>query len=237
MLLGVDDGHLLDAASAALVLHLAASGTAFVVVTVRAGEPCPDPVVALWKDAGALRLELQQLSQDETAGLLAAALGGEVEPGVLRWAFEASEGNVLYLRELVTGALAAGALQRAGGQWQLRFRPHPGPALVDLISARLAGLTEEELDTVRLLALGEPLPVGALARIAGTAALARLEERGLAVVTPAGKARPRAVRRGWATRCTARWCATRRRRCGPPGCGGGWLRRCRPAACSGRGTR
>ena len=146
MLLGVDDGHLLDAASAALVLHLAASGTAFVVVTVRAGEPCPDPVVALWKDAGALRLELQQLSQDETAGLLAAALGGEVEPGVLRWAFEASEGNVLYLRELVTGALTAGALQRAGGRWQLRFRPHPGPALVDLISARLAGLTEEELE-------------------------------------------------------------------------------------------
>ena len=186
VLLGVDDGHLLDGASAALVLHLAASGTAFVVVTVRAGEPCPDPVVALWKDAGALRLELQQLSQDETAGLLAAALGGEVEPGVLRWAFEASEGNMLYLRELVTGALTAGALQRTGGQWQLRFRPHPGPALVDLISARLAGLTEEELDTVRLLALGEPLPVGTVARIAGTAALARLEERGLAVVTPAG---------------------------------------------------
>jgi len=186
VLLGVDDGHLLDAASAALVLHLAASGTAFVVVTVRAGEPCPDPVVALWKDAGALRLELQQLSQDETAGLLAAALGGEVEPGVLRWAFEASEGNALYLRELVTGALTAGALQRAGRQWQLRFRPHPGPALVDLISARLAGLTEEELDTVRLLALGEPLAVGTVARIAGTAALSRLEDRGLAVVTPAG---------------------------------------------------
>jgi len=185
VLLGVDDAHLLDAASAALVLHLAASGTAFVVVTVRAGEPCPDPVVALWKDAGALRLELQQLSEDETAGLLEAALGGEVEPGVLRWAFEASEGNVLYLRELVTGALASGALQRAVGRWQLRFRPHPGPALVDLISARLAGLTDEELDTVRLLALGEPLAVGALARIAGTAALSRLEERGLAVVTPA----------------------------------------------------
>ena len=186
VLLGVDDGHLLDAASAALVLHLAASGTAFVVVTVRAGETCPDPVVALWKDAGALRLELQQLSQDETAGLLEAALGGEVEPGVLRWAFDASEGNVLYLRELVTGALTAGALGRAGGRWQLRFRPHPGPALVDLISARLAGLTEEELDTVRLLALGEPLAVGTVARIAGTAALSRLEERGLAVVTPAG---------------------------------------------------
>ena len=185
VLLGVDDAHLLDAASAALVLHLAASGTAFVVVTVRAGEPCPDPVVALWKDAGALRLELQQLSEDETAALLASVLGGEVDPDVLRWAFGASEGNVLYLRELVAGALGSGALALVGGRWQLRFRPHPGPALVDLISARLAGLSEEELDTVRLLALGEPLAVADLARIAGTAALARLEDRGLAVIAPA----------------------------------------------------
>lgn len=185
VLLGVDDAHLLDAASAALVLHLAASGTAFVVVTVRSGEPCPDPVVALWKDAGAVRLELQQLSADDIAGLLAEVLGGEVDPGVWRWAFGASEGNVLYLRELVTGALGSGALARVGGRWRLQFRPHPGPALVDLISARLAGLSGEELDTVRLLALGEPLAVGDLARIAGTAALVRLEERGLAVIVPA----------------------------------------------------
>ncbi len=185
VLLGIDDAHLLDAASAALVLHLVTSQTAFVVVTVRTGEPCLDPIIALWKDAGALRLELRQLSEDDTAGLLEAALGGEVEPGVLRWAFDASEGNVLYLRELVTGALATGALERAGGRWQLRFRPHPGPALVDLISARLAGLSEDELDTVRLLALGEPLAVGDLARIAGTAALAQLEDKGLAVIVPA----------------------------------------------------
>ena len=184
MLLGVDDAHLLDAASAALVLHLAASGTAFVAVTVRAGEPCPDAVVALWKDAGAVRLELQQLSEEDTAGLLAAALGGEVEPGVLAWAFGASEGNVLYLRELLTGALASGALARTGGRWRLGYRPHPGPALVDLISARLAGLAEDELDVVRLLALGEPLTVGTVARIAGTDPLARLEDKGLAVIAP-----------------------------------------------------
>jgi predicted ATPase len=53
LVVGVDDAHLLDAASAALVLHLAATGTAFVVATVRSGEPPPDSVIALWKDAGA----------------------------------------------------------------------------------------------------------------------------------------------------------------------------------------
>jgi len=128
VLLGVDDAHLLDPASAALVLHVATSTPVRVVVTVRAGEPCPDSIVALWKDAGALRLELRQLSDDQIAALVTAALGGEVEPAVLRWVFTASEGNALYLHELVTGALAAAALAQVDGRWQLRSRPRASPA-------------------------------------------------------------------------------------------------------------
>ena len=98
VVLGVDDAQLLDPTSAALVLHVASSGTAFAVVTVRAGEPCPDSIVALWKDLDAPRVELQQLSEDETARLVEAALDGVVAAGVKRWAFDASEGHVLYLR-------------------------------------------------------------------------------------------------------------------------------------------
>ena len=41
----VDDAHLLDDGSAALVLHLATSTMAAVIATVRSGEPCPDAVV------------------------------------------------------------------------------------------------------------------------------------------------------------------------------------------------
>jgi DNA-binding CsgD family transcriptional regulator len=183
LMLGVDDAQLLDAASAALVLHAAQSEGTFVVVTVRASERCPDPIIALWKDAGALRLELQQFSEEETARLLESALGGELDPGVARWAFESSEGNVLYLRELVSGALAAGALEHDGGRWGLRFRPRVSPALVDLVSARLDGLGDDELQAARLLALGEPMAIQTLATIAGPDGLAGLEERGLAVVS------------------------------------------------------
>src|ERR1700741_3001872 len=42
VVLGVDDAQLLDPTSAALVRHLASTGVAFVVVTARSGEPCPD---------------------------------------------------------------------------------------------------------------------------------------------------------------------------------------------------
>lgn len=57
--LGVDDAHLLDDASAALVHQLAATGTAFGVVTVRSVALAPDAVIALWKDGLAERLEVQ----------------------------------------------------------------------------------------------------------------------------------------------------------------------------------
>ena len=44
---GVDDAHLLDEASAALVALLVRSGSAAVVVTLRSGETAPDAIVAL----------------------------------------------------------------------------------------------------------------------------------------------------------------------------------------------
>ena len=65
VVLAVDDAQLLDPASAALILHLAASNAAFVIATVRAGEPCPDAIVSLWKDDLARRLELQPLDDDQ----------------------------------------------------------------------------------------------------------------------------------------------------------------------------
>jgi DNA-binding CsgD family transcriptional regulator len=190
LVLGVDDAHLLDPTSAALVLHLAMNQTAFVVVTVRAGERCPDPIVALWKDLEVPRLELQQLSEEETADLLAVALGGQLAASVVRWAFGTSEGHPLYLRELVKGAVASGALVDRGGLWQLGSRPEPSPALVDLISLSLEGLSGEELDTARLLALGEPLELDIVTRLGGLTSLSVLEARELAVVArsvaPAG---------------------------------------------------
>ena len=79
LLLGVDDAHLLDDASAALVHQLVLRGLAVVVATVRTGEPAPDPVIALWKDGLARRLDLSALPSSATAELLERALGGPVD--------------------------------------------------------------------------------------------------------------------------------------------------------------
>ncbi len=55
VVLGVDDAHLLDDASAAVLFDLVVTGAAFVVATLRTGEPAPEPVTALWKDGVAER--------------------------------------------------------------------------------------------------------------------------------------------------------------------------------------
>jgi predicted ATPase len=125
VVLGVDDAQLLDPVSAALVLHLATSSSAFILATVRSGEPCPDAVVSLWKDDTAPRLELGELSGDNVRALVETVLGDPVEEAALDWITQVSRGNALYVRELVRGAVEAGVLVRSPGFWRLDGRTPP----------------------------------------------------------------------------------------------------------------
>ena len=79
LVLCVDDGQLLDEASAALTHQLMAAGEAFALVTLYRGEPRPDALRALWKDELCMLVELNELSRVEAEQLLAAALGGPVD--------------------------------------------------------------------------------------------------------------------------------------------------------------
>jgi hypothetical protein len=79
----VDDAHLLDDRSATLV-HQLALGAATVLATVRSGESAPDPVVALWKDGPAERIEVGVLDDEAIEELLVSALGGPVDAASVR---------------------------------------------------------------------------------------------------------------------------------------------------------
>ncbi|MFZ0041276.1 MAG: hypothetical protein WAK93_08220, partial [Solirubrobacteraceae bacterium] len=182
LVLGIDDAQLLDDSSAALVLELALRFTAFVVVTIRAGEPCPDAVRALSKDAGAVVLELGALSAQETETLAEDIAGGPIEEGARRWIYDTSLGNALYARELTLGALAGGALTEVDRLWRMPVRPPVSATLAELITVRMTGLTEPERHALELLALGEPLRLPDVIELAGSETLTRLEARGLVTV-------------------------------------------------------
>jgi DNA-binding CsgD family transcriptional regulator len=184
--LGVDDAHLLDDSSAALVHQLAATASGFVVVTVRSGAPVPDSVVALWKDGLAERVEVQALGRGEVDQLVSAGLGGQVDGTTLRDLWQLTRGNPMFVRELVLGGLGSGSLRQAGDVWRWEGPMTAAPRLLELVQARLGRLDPEERELLELLAFGEPLG-GALERIVAAPVLAAAERKGLLSVEEVGR--------------------------------------------------
>ena len=179
VVLGVDDAQLLDPVSAALVLHLATSSSAFILATVRAGEPCPDAIVSLWKDDTAPRLELGELGEQDVRVLVEAVLGDPVEEEALDWITDVGRGNALYVRELVRGAIESGALVHSPGFWRLAARPTASPSLIDLVAQRMDGLSADPRRAVELLALGEPLALEEIEMLTSEDTLLETEAHGL----------------------------------------------------------
>ncbi|MBB2890440.1 helix-turn-helix transcriptional regulator [Flexivirga oryzae] len=185
-LLVVDDAHQLDAGSAALLLHLALSGAARLLLGVRRGEVTPDPVTTLWKDEIAIRVDLQPFSSAEIGRLIEAGLGGEVSASTRAALARQSQGNALFARELVRAAVAAGSLSCADGVWRWDGSVVLAPRLVDAVGERIGHLAADDRASLALLALGEPLRSEVAEDLLGTEPLARLEGTGLARLDDAG---------------------------------------------------
>jgi DNA-binding CsgD family transcriptional regulator/DNA replicative helicase MCM subunit Mcm2 (Cdc46/Mcm family) len=186
VVLGIDDAHLLDPSSAALVLELAVGSAVFVVITIRVGEPCEDAVISVWKDSGAARVALEALDRSQTESLAEEIVGGPIEQSARRWIYDTSLGNALYVRELVLGALAGGALVEVHGLWRMANHPPVSASLSELIAARMIGLTPACARAMELLALGEPLRVSELISLTGEEPLVEIEARGLTSISDAG---------------------------------------------------
>lgn len=180
--LGVDDAHLLDEASAALVHQLTATGAAFVLMTIREDQPAPDAVTTLLKDDHTVWVELGPLRREEVGALVQEVLEGPVDPAVSSRIWDLSEGNVLFCRELLQHALDCGAIALLEGRWRLRRPLSVGPRLSQLLGARLEALDQPVRAVAEVVALGEPLPLNVLDGLVDAADLAAAEEAGAIVV-------------------------------------------------------
>jgi hypothetical protein len=187
LVLGVDDAHLLDDASAALVHQLALHNQAVVLVTLWSGAPAPDAIVALWKDGPARRLELPALAPEATAELLGRVLGGTIDGMTRQEMLRVSEGNPLYLRELVLAGWETGALHQVEGVWRWTGELAGATRLAELVAARLDTLAETARAAVELVAWGEPLPVVVLQRLTDSHAVQTAEQSGLLVLERSGR--------------------------------------------------
>jgi DNA-binding CsgD family transcriptional regulator/tetratricopeptide (TPR) repeat protein len=192
--LTVDDAHLLDGSSAALVQYLAEHSRAKVLIAMRSHEIAPDAIVGLYRSGLLKRLELQPISQEEFGLLLEMVLGEQVESATSDRMWQITEGNVLFAHELIADALAADTLVLRHGVWRWSGRVERAPRLREMIASRLKGLDTPDRRVLQLISLAEPLDCTAVEQIISEGSLSNLEILGLVAIDT--EARPTSVRLG-----------------------------------------
>jgi DNA-binding CsgD family transcriptional regulator len=175
----VDDLHLLDPTSATLIAQLVDADFLFLVGTVRAGPVVPPPLAALWARARVRRVDLEDLSHDGVDTLLHLVLSGPVEGTTSSEIWTASQGNILFVRELVLGSLEHGRLVRQRDTWRLTGPLATTARLAELVEARLSELGSKERETLEILAVWEPAGLSDLEAIVGPEVLEALEHAGV----------------------------------------------------------
>ena len=181
LIVAVDDAHLVDSLSAALLHHVESAAGVRLLIAIRAGEPVEDAITALWRDGAAQRVEVQPLGPDDVTTLLRAVLDGEIDAASARRLWQITGGNPLYLHEIVNEALRAGTLEVVRGVWHWHGDVRVGARLRELVELRLAGLNDEERAVVSLLAVGDVVPHEVVDRAGTPQAISQLQRRGFVV--------------------------------------------------------
>jgi DNA-binding CsgD family transcriptional regulator len=182
----VDDAHLLDAESAAIVQQLCLSRSAAVVCAARSQVRAP-MITSLCRDDRTTVLELQPLGPDDVARLLADVLGGPVQPSTASLFYERSAGGALFLRELVEDARRSRVLRREPGGWAVDRDWTPGTRLLELVHTRSQRHDEQQNVALEIVAVGEPVSLGVLLALVPDEAVERLERDRLLEVRQDGR--------------------------------------------------
>ncbi|MGW0816640.1 LuxR family transcriptional regulator AbsR2 [Streptomyces viridiviolaceus] len=214
-LLVVDDAHLLDDASAALVHQLAVHGHTRLLVVATDGGRVPGAVSRLWTGELLPRLTLEALPREETAQLLTAGAGDRPEPLTVDRLHRLCRGDLRLLRELLSAVRGQGLLAPVPGTDERAWR---GPVpMTSTVRERTAHVLDrprpEERGTLERLAFAEPLPLDVDELDARP--LEQLETEGLVRVDDHGAARLAHPLHGAALRAAAGRLRARRL-AGPP---------------------
>lgn len=190
-LLLVDDAHLLDGSSAALLHQLAVHGRTRLLVVATDGAPVPGAVSRLWSGELLPRLALDPLPREEAAELLTAGADTVLEPLTVDRLHRLCRGDLRLLRELLTAVREEGLLVPVPGTDQRAWRgPVPITRAVRERTARvLDRVRTEERETLDRLAFAEPLPLDLSRDDLDLRTLENLEADGLVTVDDHGATR------------------------------------------------
>ena len=139
----------------------------------------PGGLESLWRRARVQRIDLANLDRPALDALLHLVLRGPVEATTAATIWNASDGNVLFARELVLASVDSGILAEQHGVWRLTGALVGSTRLHELIASRLAGLGTGARAAMDVIAVWGTIGLSSLEAIVDGASLDELDRRGL----------------------------------------------------------
>ncbi len=180
----LDDAHLLDHESAALISGIAQSRGARLVITVTSGERLPADITAIWARWPDCRIDLDPLTRDEVGEMAADLLGRAIDDAALDEISSITLGYPLYVAAIA--AEVSDRIEKAGEDASTAVKSLLGSSdrLTRLLERRLSRLDREERRLFDAIAFAESIPTDVLSIMDEIGALSRLETSGLVQVGP-----------------------------------------------------
>lgn len=179
----VDDFHHLDKTTVVLLGQLLQAGLIFLLATVRPEEAAHDLVESLGCRDAMHHIDLGEFTRDQSFRVLESVLGKNIEHGTSNEIIRTSGGNILFMKELVTGAIASGALTRQQGIWKLSGPLMGTTRLVQTIRRRLLCVPQAHQPALDSLALCGELSLDTLIDLVPKTAVEQLELAGVIEVS------------------------------------------------------
>lgn len=177
LVLAVDDAHLLDATSLALLTHALREAGCTLLLTRADDTETPNGLQPVLDHRRVSRLPLAPLARDDCAELTRHALG-EVGQDVLDELWRVTQGNPLMLRELLAeGSDFVGRDDE--GRWRV-VGDLSGSRLRDLVRRRVGTLPPALHRSLDVLAVGAPVSYDVLVRAIGAEQFSALHDAGFA---------------------------------------------------------
>ena len=177
----VDDAHLLDPASVALVQQLAVHHDLALVLATRSARALPDGLAETVVARGAVWETLERFDRSECEQLVEACLGGNVHPDLHADVWACSAGSPLLIVELLRATIEGGSVQvDESGSWAASQPLCVPEQLVDVLGRRFERLGQGR-DLVGVLGMVESLSETAAAELVGADAVACCVDGGIVV--------------------------------------------------------
>lgn len=165
MVVLVDDLPYLDEGTQSVASQLHAANLGFVVATARSDVPLQPGQLSLERSFGVRRVTIEPLDRGTVAEVVTAALGAPMDSESFEQVWELTQGNPLYIRELLLSAAQRDALRMStGGTWQLTDTAAGRSRIADVIGSRLEGIEQAQTAVLQLLAVAGPMPLSDLER-------------------------------------------------------------------------